>query len=180
MDTHHYGLYHVSIVLASEPAEPALTKYIRVVLINLPAGSYSAGNRGMEEVFGLSQTNFPWLYFATTSRQVASGILPLIFAPMTEHRGRKLGYFIPWVMFVLALIPCAAAQNFQTIIIARFFEGGCSGMGSVIAGGTLADIWRDERERSLPTALLTVASTIGIALGPFVGGMIASVESWRW
>jgi MFS family permease len=46
--------------------------------------------------------------------------------------------------------------------------------------GTLTDIWKGDRERSLPMSIFGMTSVIGIALGPFVGGATQTHLSWRW
>lgn len=50
--------------------ENKLTRGDSSILTGLPAGSYSAGNSYMEQAFGISQDNFPWLTWATTSWNV--------------------------------------------------------------------------------------------------------------
>lgn len=50
--------------------EDMLTRGNSSILTGLPAGSYSAGNSYMEQAFGISQDNFPWLTWATTSWNV--------------------------------------------------------------------------------------------------------------
>lgn len=62
-----------------------LTRGNSSILTGLPAGSYSAGNSYMEQDFGISQDNFPWLTWATASwnvggsREVGSAGLANIF-----------------------------------------------------------------------------------------------------
>jgi hypothetical protein len=48
----------------------------------------------MEDEFGVSQENFPTLYWATTSWNIGAAFWPLIFVPMTENSGRMPGYFV--------------------------------------------------------------------------------------
>lgn len=62
---------------------------------------------------------------------------PLFLAPLSEFYGRRLIYIGAFVWIFLFIIPCAVAQNIQTIIVTRFFDGvGCSVFLSV-AGGTI-------------------------------------------
>jgi len=150
------------------------------ILTGLPAGAYGAGNAGMEEQFHISQTNFPKLYWATTSWNFGSALFPLIFVPLTESTGRMIGYFSSYILFIIWLFPQAFAQNFATMIVVRFFGGGASSIVINCVGGTITDIWETDEERSVPMSLYGMTSVVGIALGPFIGGAIQRNLDWRW
>lgn len=62
----------------------------------------------------------------------------------------------------------------------RFFGGGASSVSINIVGGTITDIWKGAKDRSLPMSIFGMTSVIGIALGPFVGGAIQRNMNWRW
>lgn len=150
------------------------------ILTGLPAGAYGSGNVQMEAEFGISQANFPWLYWATASWNVGAAVWPLLFVPLTENTGRMPGYFISYILFLIWLIPSATAPNFATLIVTRFFGGGASSVSINIVGGTITDIWRGEKARSIPMSIFGMTSVIGIALGPFVGGAAQTHLNWRW
>lgn len=159
-----------------------LTIAVLIVSVNfgLPAGAYGSGNDDMEKLFHIDQTNFPWLYFATTSWNIGAAFFPLLFVPLTESSGRMPGYFGAYIIFVIFLLPCALAQNFATMVVCRLFGGGASSVAINIVGGTISDIWQGAKDRSLPMALFGFTSVIGIALGPFVGAAITTHLSFRW
>lgn len=83
-------------------------------------------------------------------------------------------------MFTLWLFGSAYAPNFATIIVTRFFGGGASSVAITLVGGSITDIWKGDKDRSLPMSVFGIASVIGIALGPFVGGIIQNYVWWRW
>lgn len=149
-------------------------------MANLPAGSYGAANEAMASAFGISQDAFPWLYFATTARQFASAVVPLFIAPLSEQMGRKPIYLVSWGLFIVFLIPSAVAKNFATIVVGRLLDGAASAQITVMAGGTLSDIWADAHGRSLAVGVFSFASVVGIALGPFIGGVIVNSKDWHW
>ncbi|CAD6506165.1 BgTH12-07095 [Blumeria graminis f. sp. triticale] len=150
------------------------------VLFGLPAGAYGAGNYEMSRLFGIPNEKFPYLYLATTSWNVGAALVPLIFVPLTESSGRRPGYFGAYIVFLLFLIPCALAQNFGTMILCRFFGGGASSVAINIVGGTISDIWKGAEQRSFPLSLFGTTSVVGIALGPFFGGLVIEHLSFRW
>lgn len=70
----------------------------------------------------------------------------------------------------------------------RFFGGGASSVAINIVGGSISDIWKGDKARSLPMSLFGFTSVAGIALGPFVGSAIVQIRKpsvglqspWRW
>ncbi|ODN92741.1 multidrug transporter [Cryptococcus wingfieldii CBS 7118] len=153
------------------------------ILTGLPAGAYGAGNEYMEEAYGIDQTNFPWLQWATCSWNIGAATFPLLFVPLTEKSGRMPGYFISYIVFLIFLIPSGVGTNFATMIVTRFFGGGASSVSINIVGGTIADIWKGPKERSIPMSIFGMTSVVGIALGPFIGGAIQTNHStlnWHW
>jgi hypothetical protein len=56
----------------------------------------------MEAEFGISQDNFPWLYWATASWNVGAAVFPLLFVPLTENTGRMPGYFGAYILFLVS------------------------------------------------------------------------------
>ncbi|KAL1643906.1 hypothetical protein SLS58_004580 [Diplodia intermedia] len=85
-----------------------------------------------------------------------------------------------YIMFLIWMVPSAVAKNFATLIVTRFFDGGFSSVSINIVGGTITDIWRGDRDRSLPMSIFGLTSVVGIALGPFIGSAIAANMYWRW
>ncbi|KAF2086509.1 MFS general substrate transporter [Saccharata proteae CBS 121410] len=150
------------------------------ILTGLPAGAYGSGNNQMSQEFNVDNSNFPYLYFATTSWNMGAALWPLIFVPLTEQTGRMPGYFVSYILFLIWLIPSAVAPNFATLIVTRFFGGGASSVSINIVGGTITDIWKGDRARSLPMSIFGMTSVVGIALGPFIGSAIAANMNWRW
>ncbi|KAK5128047.1 hypothetical protein LTR85_005164 [Meristemomyces frigidus] len=150
------------------------------ILTGLPAGAYSAGNNAMSREFHISQNGFPHLSWATASWNMGAALMPLIFVPLTENTGRMPGYYASYILFLIWLIPSATAPNFATLIVTRFFGGGASSVSINLVGGTITDVWKGEKDRSVPMSIFGMTSVIGIALGPFVGGAINSGLNWRW
>ncbi|KAJ6103509.1 hypothetical protein N7486_005936 [Penicillium sp. IBT 16267x] len=153
------------------------------ILTGLPAGSYGAGNNYMEQRFHVQNTPFPNLTWAITSWNMGAAFCTLVFLPLTEASGRMPGYFVAYFILVVSLFPSAFAQNFATLVVARFFSGGASSVSINIVGGSISDVWYGDKARSLPMSLFGFTSVVGIALGPFVGAAIQTIhkkDPWRW
>ncbi|OBZ70128.1 hypothetical protein A0H81_09818 [Grifola frondosa] len=110
---------------------------------------------------------------------VGFGIGPLAWSPLSELYGRRPIWIWPSLVYVIFNIPCALAQNIQTLLICRFLCGLFASAPLTLAGGTISDIW-DNNERGFAIALFAAAPYGGPVLGPIVGGFIGETIGWRW
>ncbi|KAE9376074.1 MFS general substrate transporter, partial [Stipitochalara longipes BDJ] len=107
------------------------------------------------------------------------GLGPMLLAPLSEFFGRRPIYLTSWAGFVVWLIPCAVAQNIQTMLVARFFNGMCGSGFMSVAGGTVGDLF-NVHELALPMMVYTASPFLGPELGPIIGGFICQNADWRW
>jgi EmrB/QacA subfamily drug resistance transporter len=82
-------------------------------------------------------------------------------------------------VFTLSSLLCGLAQNLPEMIIARVLQG--------MGGAMMTPVGRLVLLRTVPKSQLvqalsyvTVPALIGPAIGPLVGGFIATYSSWRW
>lgn len=104
---------------------------------------------------------------------------PFLHPPSLHANGDQIAY----IVFEIFLFPSAFAQNYATLVVTRFFGGGASSVSINIVGGSIADLWKGNKARSLPMSLFGFTSVAGIALGPFVGAAIQNIhfsQPWRW
>ncbi|KAJ5815351.1 hypothetical protein N7474_007128 [Penicillium riverlandense] len=107
------------------------------------------------------------------------GIGPLFLSPLSEFYGRRNIYLVSFSLFLIWLIPCAVAQNIQTMLVCRFFNGLAGSAFLSVAGGTVGDMF-DRHELAFPMMLYTASPFVGPEVGPLVGGFINQFTTWRW
>lgn len=95
----------------------------------------------------------------------------------SQFYGRRPIYIISVFFFIMFLIPEAAAQNIQTIIVGRFLDGISGSAFLSVAAGTVADLFEPSQIQR-PMMLYTLAPFLGPVLGPLVGGFINSFTTW--
>ncbi|KAK9240225.1 major facilitator superfamily domain-containing protein [Lipomyces kononenkoae] len=112
---------------------------------------------------------------------IGVGFGPMLFAPISEMYGRKLGVILPFFISGLFAIGVATADNLQTVLIMRFFQGLFGGAPVSNSGGVLGDIWRPEARGVALVCYAfvvaggpTFATVIGAALA------ISGKDGWRW
>jgi MFS family permease len=91
--------------------------------------------------------------------------------------GRRPIYNISLVLFTIWIIPCAVAQNIQTMLIARFFNGVAGSAFLSVAGGTVGDLF-SRAELAAPMMVFTISPFLGPSIGPIIGGPINFYVSW--
>ncbi|KAF8857989.1 MFS general substrate transporter [Acephala macrosclerotiorum] len=107
------------------------------------------------------------------------GLGPMLLGPLSEFYGRRPVYLVSFSMFIIWIIPSAVAQNIQTMLIARFFDGLSGSAFLSVAGGTVGDMFNRETLQ-LPMLIYTGSPFIGPSIGPLIGGFINQYTHWRW
>lgn len=107
---------------------------------------------------------------------------PMIFAPLSEVFGRKIGVLIPFFISSLFAFTTAIAYNVPSIMISRFLSGFFAGAPIVSAGGVLSDLW-DPSYRGAAFALYACFVANGASFGPVISSLLIhsneSKSSWR-
>jgi multidrug resistance protein len=106
----------------------------------------------------------------------ASG--PLIVSPMSELYGRLWVYHISNVLFIIFMVACAASRSLAMLIVFRFFAGSVGSAVLNIGGGTMADLFVQEKRGGAIT-LWTMGALMGPVSGPIMGGFLAQAYGWR-
>jgi MFS family permease len=68
-------------------------------------------------------------------------------------------------MFVIWMIPCAVAQNTQTLLVVRFLSGLSGSAFLSVAGGTVRDLFTGDH-LGAPMMVYTASPFIGPEIGP--------------
>ena len=107
------------------------------------------------------------------------GLSPMFLGPLSEFYGRRPIYIFAYLFFTIWLIPCAVAQNIQTMLIARFLDGLSGSAFLSVAGGSIGDMFaRDQLQ--FPMMIYSASPFLGPGYGPVIGGFINYYTNWRW
>ncbi len=103
----------------------------------------------------------------------------LTFGRLADMLGRRTIFLSGLIIFVLGSALCGLAPSLWLLIVARLFQG--LG-GALIFSVNVAMITSAfySRERGLALGLNAVVVSLGVALGPTIGGIITQYLSWRW
>lgn len=119
------------------------------------------------------------LQWITDAYALSLSALILLGGSLGDIFGRKKVYLVGVVGFGVASLLCALSPNVETLIGLRVVQGV---FGALLVPGALSIINTTFDAATRPQAIgrWTAWSSIAIISGPFVGGWILSVTSWRW
>lgn len=103
----------------------------------------------------------------------------LTFGRLADMLGRKFIFVVGLVVFLLGSALCGLAPSLGLLIASRLFQG--LG-GALLFSVNIAMITSSfpDRGRGLALGLNAVIVSLGVALGPTIGGIITHYLDWRW
>ncbi|OCL14726.1 MFS general substrate transporter [Glonium stellatum] len=140
----------------------------------------SVAHKVINEEFHVSDATFPNSYWLTTSWGMGGALFPLILFPVMEDFGVRPVVLGTYFFFICSLIPVGLAQNFATLIVVRFFSGGCVQLLSNAVASVVSNVFQGDRARSVPISLYVTTYLAATSTGPAVGSSILQFLSWRW
>jgi len=105
--------------------------------------------------------------------------LILLGGSLGDRLGRRRVFIVGVLWFAVASMLCGLAPNIQTLVAARALQG--IG-GALLTPGSLAILQASFRPDDRARAIGAWSGLGGIAgaTGPFIGGWLIGVTSWRW
>ncbi|HYO19949.1 MAG TPA: MFS transporter, partial [Dermatophilaceae bacterium] len=105
--------------------------------------------------------------------------LILLGGSLGDRLGRRRVFIVGVAWFALASMLCGLAPNIQTLVAARALQGVG---GALLTLGSLAILQASFRPSDRGRAIGAWSGLGGIAgaTGPFIGGWLIGVTSWRW
>ncbi|KAI0420443.1 polyamine transporter 1 [Xylaria grammica] len=135
------------------------------------ATPYVAREFGVSSEVGILGVSLFVLGFATG---------PIVWAPLSELKGRRLPILVAMFSFSIFTIACAVAKDLQTLLICRFFAGFFGASPLTIVGAVFSDMFNNAT-RGIAITTFSMGVFTGPLLAPFVGGFIVeSYLGWRW
>jgi len=138
-----------------------------VVNVALPA---------MAREFHLGLEGVQWVINAYL---LALGALTLLGGALGDRYGRRRLFAAGAFAFSAATVGCALAPSLSVLLVLRFLQGLA---GAMLVPNSLAMLEAsfNEEERSTAIGRWAGWSSVSTALGPFLGGWLVDVGSWRW
>src|SRR5947208_13825953 len=126
---------------------------------------------------GLGVAGLAWVIdaysLAFTGALLASGAL-------ADRFGRRRSMLIGNAVFLVASIACGLATDGPMLLASRVVQG--VGAAFMVTGATalIAGAFPNLGQRARAFGMIGVISGVAMALGPTLGGLLASLFGWRW
>ena len=106
---------------------------------------------------------------------------PILWAPLSELKGRKLPLILSMFGFSVFSIGTAVGKDLQTVLICRFFAGAFGSCPLAVVAAVFSDMF-DNRTRGLAVTVFSMTVFTGPLLAPFIGGFTVMNKhmGWRW
>lgn len=164
---------------------PAAWDYKRVVAVAFVVGVFmdvldvTIVNVALPTIgsrFGASDTGLEWV--------VTAYLLSLaVWIPASGWLGDRVGtkrvFLTALAVFTLGSALCGLAQSIEQLIAFRVAQGVGGGMLVPVGQSMLYRAFAPN-ERARASAVLSIPSVLGPAMGPVLGGIITTHTSWRW
>lgn len=125
------------------------------------------------------QVNVLSLNLAITAYLVSLAVFLPMSGWLADRMGAKRMFCCAIVLFSAASTLCGFAQSLPQLVVCRLAQG--------LGGALMLPLGRLILLRTVPASLMvaatvwfTVPSAVGRLIGPFVGGAIVTLASWRW
>ncbi|KAK8216527.1 major facilitator superfamily domain-containing protein [Phyllosticta capitalensis] len=140
----------------------------------------TVAHEALDERFNISEADFPHSYWPVSTWAIGAGLFSFTILPLMEDFGFRRVFLGTYGVFLCFLVPQAVAQNFATLIVTRFFCGGCVAIIANSASSLIGNIWDSEQSRTVPMSLWIALYLAGSSMGPVVGASVFKFLSWRW
>lgn len=124
-------------------------------------------------------TDFAGMQWVVNGYTLTLAALILVGGALGDRFGRRRIFALGVAWFAIASLLCGIAPNVQTLVVARMLQGVG---GALLTPGSLAIIQAsfhpDDRARAI--GAWSGLGGVTTAIGPFAGGWLIDVASWRW
>ncbi|PYH68885.1 MFS general substrate transporter [Aspergillus vadensis CBS 113365] len=134
----------------------------------------------IDRQFDINEASFPNSYWMITSWGVGGALSSLVVLPVMEDFGIRYVFLAVYLIYICFLIPTGVAQNFATLIITRFFSGGCVAILANTVAGIISNIYVGNRARTVPLSMYITIYLASSSMGPVIGASVYQFLSWRW
>ncbi|MDF1795611.1 MAG: MFS transporter [Coxiellaceae bacterium] len=94
--------------------------------------------------------------------------------------GRKRVFFTAVIIFGLAAMGAGLSPNMGCIIFFRAIQGICAAVLFTVSVALIPQAFPDQGKQGHAVSVYTAMTGAGLAIGPFLSGLILSVTTWRW
>jgi len=124
-------------------------------------------------------TNFSVVQWVVLAYLLIITTSMLSIGRLADMVGKKTIYLLGFIIFTLGSVLCGTAQSVQWLIGCRVIQA-CGAAMIMALGAAIVTEAFPPRERGKAMGIIGTIVSMGIVLGPALGGLIIETLSWRW
>ncbi len=126
--------------------------------------------------FSVGESGLQWVVAAYG---LGMAVFIMTAATLADLHGRRRWYLIGIAVFTLASIVCGIAPSLEVLNVARGVQGLAAATANVTSLALLSSAFPDPKQKAHAIGIWTAIATLGIAVGPTLGGVLVEQFGWR-
>lgn len=131
------------------------------------------------KMMGPLQTDLYGVQWVITAYMIASAVMLILSEWLDKVFGLRKVYILGIILFTTSSFFCGQAQNIDTMIISRVFQGIGEALIMATAQTILFSVYPEEK-KGLAMGIFGLGVSFAPAIGPTLGGYITEYLNWRW
>ncbi|HRW05018.1 MAG TPA: MFS transporter [Caldilineaceae bacterium] len=139
----------------------------------------SAITLALPTMVNVFQANFALVQWVVLAFVLTQATLMLVMGRLGDTFGKKPIFLIGVVVAMIGATLCGFAPDIYWLIGLRVIQAAGVAMAAALMFGIVAEAFPPE-ERGMAMGTIGAIVSIGVVIGPIVGGLLLDFLSWRW
>ena len=148
-----------------------------MLMIVLDATIVNVALPSIQDDLGFSQNSLAWVINAY---MIPFGGLLLLAGRMGDLLGQRRVFLFGLAIFTAASLLCAASQNQEMLVGARFIQGFGGALSSAVILGMIVTMFPEPAAQAKAIGVYGFVASAGGSIGLLLGGVLTDAISWHW
>jgi EmrB/QacA subfamily drug resistance transporter len=148
-----------------------------MLMIVLDATIVNVALPSIQDDLGFSQSSLAWVINAY---MIPFGGLLLLAGRMGDLLGQRRVFLVGLAIFTVASLLCAASQNQEMLVGARFIQGFGGALASAVILGMIVTMFPEPAAQAKAIGVYGFVASAGGSIGLLLGGVLTDAISWHW
>jgi EmrB/QacA subfamily drug resistance transporter len=148
-----------------------------MLMIVLDATIVNVALPSIQDDLDFSQNNLAWVINAY---MIPFGGLLLLAGRMGDLLGQRRVFLVGLAIFTAASLLCAASQNQEMLVGARFVQGFGGALASAVILGMIVTMFPEPAAQAKAIGVYGFVASAGGSIGLLLGGVLTDAISWHW